>query len=110
MLHVRDEAEPVKAPVPKLPFSVVVETPLVRVAFVPRANPLVVALGPPVEVMFPFNVADVWAIDVAAFVVTEGKAPVTVMDRSTQLSFGSCSGTASFTSAQILALWVPVVP
>ena len=78
MLHVRDEAEPVKAPVVKLPFSVVVETPLVRVELVPRANPLVVAFMPPVEVMFPLRVAVVWTMFVVAWVVTVGAQAVVV--------------------------------
>jgi hypothetical protein len=38
----------VKAPVPKVPFAVVVATPEVRVALVEVANPLFVAGSPPV--------------------------------------------------------------
>ena len=69
--RVRDEF--VNAPVPKVPFSVVVAvSPPESVEAVPQAKPRTVALAPPVTVIFPFNVAEVWPTDEADWVVTVG--------------------------------------
>jgi hypothetical protein len=62
---VRLVAEPVNAPVVKLPFSVVVDTPVERLEAVLYAKPLTVAFAPPVAVMVPLRVAVVPAIDEA---------------------------------------------
>ena len=73
--QVRDESEPVKAPVPKLPFSVVVAvSPPESAELVPQAKPRTVALAPPVAVILPFTVAEVAAKFVSAWVVTVGAA------------------------------------
>ncbi len=62
----------VKAPVPKLPLSEVVAVPEPSVAPVPHAKPLVVALAPPVAVMFPLSVIDTVVTLLGALVVTVG--------------------------------------
>lgn len=81
------ESELVNAPVPKLPeFEAENEYPEELVATLPGrpwveveyTNPLVSALAPPIEVMFPFAVAVVAVILDAACVVTVGNAAGTV--------------------------------
>ena len=73
VLHTRVKDELVNAPVPNEPFSVVVAvSPPDSAEFVPQAKPLTVGLAPPVAVMFPFRVAEVWPTDEAADVVTVG--------------------------------------
>ena len=60
MLQIKVNDEFVKAPVPKVPFSVVVAvSPPESDEFVPQAKPRTVALAPPVAVIFPFRVAEV---------------------------------------------------
>ena len=73
MLQVSEERDAVKAPVEKLPLSVVVAvSPPERLVLVPHAKPLVVGLAPPVAVMLPFAVAVVAVREDADWVVTVG--------------------------------------
>ena len=62
----------VNAPVPNVPFSVVVAVSPAIVADVPQAKPLTVGLAPPVAVMSPFSCAVVAVTEEADEVVTVG--------------------------------------
>jgi hypothetical protein len=64
----------------KLPFSVVVDTPVKRLETVLYAKPLTVAFDPPVAVMVPLSIAVVPAIDEALCVVTVGIQALVVKD------------------------------
>ena len=76
-------SEPVKAPVPKLPFSVVVAvSPPLSVETVPQAKPRTVGPAPPVAVMLPFRVAVVWPTEDADWVVTVGEEQAEVVNEA----------------------------
>ena len=74
----------VKAPVEKgwpVVSVVVAVSPPESPVSVPQAKPRTVASAPPVAVMFPFNVADVWPTEEAAEVVTVG-GPTSVVNEA----------------------------
>ena len=69
----------VKAPVPEKPPPVVVAVPVVRPDEVPQAKPCCVASDPPLPVMFPLRVAEVWVIEsTVIYVVTVGATTAAV--------------------------------
>jgi hypothetical protein len=63
-------------PVPKLPDSVVVETPVTKEESVLYAKPLTVGLLPPVDDISPLSVAAVAVTPLAVLVVTVGSEVV----------------------------------